>query len=273
MSFLTLEQSQSNSQPVEVYEFSYQGITQYFTSASEDVMIGPITYTHSQLARTAFVESGEIGKNNITLTCPDPFPISDLFEAGPPDDIVTLIIKRVQFGAMDVGDTVIVWIGRILTVDHPPLRTEFTCESVFTSLRQAGARRTYTVNCTYALYGGECALNITAFQTNITIDSQAGNVLTASAFATQPDGWWAGGKIVWQSAPGIFVKRGIKNHAGSICEITFTMNGFPNGGLVTIAPGCDHTFAVCGSKFSNTDNYGGFPFMTEKNPWGGASVF
>jgi uncharacterized phage protein (TIGR02218 family) len=275
MSFLTLEQSQASSQPYELYEFTYQGITQYFTSADHSVVIPPITYLPWQISRTAFVESGEIGKNNLTLTCPDQFPIGLLFAFGPPDDIVTLVVKRVQQGALDVGDVSIVWLGRVLTVDFPPLRQELTCESVFTSLRQAGARRVYTVNCPYALYGIDCALNILAFQSIITIDSEVGNVLNASAFTAlgQPNGWWAGGKIVWQYAPGLYAKRGIKNHTGTQCEITFAFPNFPNGTLVTIAPGCDHTFSTCISKFANGLNFGGFPFMTEKNPWGSSSVF
>lgn len=275
MSFLSYEQSQASSQPVEVYEFTYQGVTQYFTSADHPVTVGPITYAPLQLARTAFVESGEIGKNNITITAPDNWTISELFAAGPPDDIVTLVIKRLQFQALDVGDVSIVWIGRILTVDWPPLRSELTCESVFTSLRQSGARRVYTTNCPYALYGIECTVDITLFSSTITIDNQSGNILNSAGWDSlgQPNGWWAGGKVIWEYAPGFFAKRGIKNQTGSAAEITYTFPNFPNGTLVTVAPGCDHSFATCIAKFGNGLNFGGWPFMTELNPWGSSSIF
>jgi uncharacterized phage protein (TIGR02218 family) len=273
MTFLSLETSVESSQPVELYEFTYQGITQYFTSSDSIVTIGPINYIPTQIARSEILNSGEIGKNNLTLNCPDQFTISELFGAGPPEDIVTLVVKRVQYADLDVTQVEIIWIGRITAVSWPPLRSEITCESVFTSLRQAGVRRTYSVNCTFALYGLECTVNLLAFTTTVTVDNQVGNILNGAAFASKPNGWWAGGRIIWQNSPGLYVKRGIKNHSGSQIEITFAMPNFPNGTAVQIAPGCDHSFATCQSKFANGLNYGGYPYMMNKNPWGNASVF
>jgi len=272
--FNSLEISGDNSQPIELYEFEYQGITHYYTSSEVDTQVGPVTYTAvAGLDRSEIQDSGEIGKNNLTLQVPNHFFVSDLFAAGPPDDIVTLVVKRVQLGALDTVDVVIMWLGRITAVSWPPLRSEITCESIFTSLRQAGIRRTYTVNCPYALYGIECQASILTFQATVTIDTQVGNVLHSSDLAVQPNGWWAGGRVIWQSSPGFFVKRGIKNSSGNLAEITYAMPNFPNGTSVTVAPGCDHSFSTCQTKFSNQLNFGGFPYMTLKNPWGAASVF
>lgn len=274
MSFNSLETSVDSSQPIELYEFTYQGITQYFTSSEANVTVGSITYLATQIARSEITNSGEIGKNNLTLNCPDQFSVSELFQAGPPDDVVTLVIKRVQYAALDVADTVIVWVGRITAVSWPPLRSEITCESIFTALRQAGVHRIYTVNCPFALYGLDCTVNILSFEQSITIDGgQTGNMITASAFALQPNGWYAGGRVIWQSSPGIYVKRGIKNHSGDQCELTYAMPNFNSGTVVTVAPGCDHSYATCQSKFSNGPNFGGFPYMMQKNPWGSQSVF
>lgn len=273
MSFASLETSQDDSIPIELYEFTYQGNTTYYTGADTDVTVGSITYLHTALSCSALNDSGEIGKNNITLTAPDQFPASLLFEAGPPDDIVTLVIKRVQYSALDTMDVTIAWIGRIMTVDWPPLRSEISCESIFTSLRQSGLHRVYSINCVFSLYGAECKADIAAFSISATIDNEVGNLLNSADFATQPDGWWSGGKISWEVSPGKFTRRGIKNHTGSQCEITFAIPNFPNGTVVTLSPGCDHTFPTCGSKFSNQINYGGFPFMVQKNPWGGSAIF
>lgn len=271
--FNSLEISADSSSPIELYEFTYEAQTVYFTSSEEDQIIGGITYTASQIARSNITDSGEIGKNNLTLTCPDQFPIAELFAAGPPDDIVTVVVKRVQFGALNSSNTVIIWLGRITTVEWPPQRSVLNLESVFTSLRQSGIRRVYTVNCPYALYGVECTVNILSFQSTITIDTQTGNVLTGTALGLQPNGWWAGGRIIWQNPQGVLVKRGIKNHTGTEVEITFAMPNFPNGASVLIAPGCNHSYSDCVNKFANGPQFGGFPFMVQKNPWGSSSVF
>lgn len=273
MSFATLEASQSDSQPIELYEFTYLNTTQYFNSGSTIITIASQPYLPTQLSRTEILDSGEIGKNQITLTAPDQFPISSLFGAGPPDDIVTVTIKRVQNAALDAPDVVIIWLGRILSVGWPPQRSEIICENVFTALRAAGLHRVYTINCPFSLYGSQCGVNIVTFTEVHTIDIQVGNVLTGSTLNDQVDGWWAGGKLTWEYSPGLFAKRGIKNHVGTNIEITFALPNFPLGAAVNVSAGCDHTFATCITKFGATLNYGGFPFMTEKNPWGNVSIF
>lgn len=271
MSFLTLEQSQDDSAPIELYEFSWLGHTLYYTTADSDVVVGTQTYTATQLARSEISDTGEIGKNQLTITAPDQFPVSALFGAGPPDDVVTITIKRAQFA--DITDVQIIWLGRILTVNWPPQRSEITCENVFTALRAAGLHRVYTINCPYPLYGTQCGVNIATFTEIHTIDIQVGNVLTGSTLNDQVDGWWAGGKLTWEYQPGFFAKRGIKNHVGTQIEITFAMPNFPLGTAVNVSAGCDHTFPTCIGKFGAQANYGGFPFMTQKNPWGNVSIF
>lgn len=271
MTFLSLEQSQSSSVPMELYEFSYQNNTLRYTSGADDVVISGTTYTAMPLSRTNIMDSGEIGKNNMQITAPDQFPVSLLFAAGPPDDIVTLVVKRYQ--AALTTDIDIIWLGRVMTVGWPPQISQLNCESVFTALRQSGLHRVYTVNCPFSLYGAECKANILTFEQTLSIDIQIGNTLNAPGFALLPDGWFAGGRLIWEVAPGNLVKRGIKNHVGNQIEITFAMPNFPNGQSVTVAPGCDHSYPTCGSKFSNQINYGGFPYMVQKNPWGGSSVF
>lgn len=271
MSFLSLEQSQDDSAPIELYEFSWLGQTLYYTTADADTVVGSQTYTAMQLARSEISDTGEIGKNQLTITAPDQFAVSALFGAGPPDDIVTLTIKRVQFG--DITDVQVIWLGRILSVNWPPLRSELTCENVFTALRAAGLHRVYTINCPYSLYGTQCGVDIGLFTEPHTIDIQVGNVLTGSTLNGHVDGWWAGGKLTWEYQPGVFAKRGIKNHVGTQIEITFAMPNFPLGTSVNVSAGCDHTFPTCISKFGAQANYGGFPFMTQKNPWGNVSIF
>jgi hypothetical protein len=44
--------------------------------------------------------------------------------------------------------------------------------------------------------------------------------------------------------------------------------------VVTLYPGCDHTLGAAGcAKFANTDNFGGTPFIPNKNPFGGTAIY
>jgi hypothetical protein len=50
-------------------------------------------------------------------------------------------------------------------------------------------------------------------------------------------------------------------------------DGIAVGQAVTLYPGCDHTTTTCDGKFSNLNNYGGFPHIPTKNPFGGSPIF
>lgn len=270
MAFDTYESA--GGRPVEFYEFTYQGITLRYTSADRDITVGAVTYTATVISRSNFTDTNDIAKATLTLTCQPHFAVSELFNAEPPDDVVGLVLKRYQNDDPD-QEIKAIWLGRVVNCAWPTNQSTLRCESIYTSLKVPGLRRPYSKNCTYVVYGDECQLSILAFTTTHTIDSQVGNLVNGSIFATQPDGWWAGGRIYWESSPGFIVKRGIKNHVGSQIEITHTMPGLNPGATVTIVPGCDHTFATCGAKFSNSINFGGAPNMQEKNPFGSANVF
>ena len=48
--------------------------------------------------------------------------------------------------------------------------------------------------------------------------------------------------------------------------------GFYGSSTVTLYPGCTKSRAVCKNKFDNLNNYGGFPWIPTKNPFGGSSI-
>lgn len=270
MSFDTFESA--GGRPIEFYEFSYQGRTLRYTSADRDITIDAVTYVATTISRSTFIDTNDIAKATLTLTCEPHFEVSELFNTEPPDDVVGLVLKRFQ-NDDPAQEVKAIWLGRVVNCAWPTNQSTLRCESIYTALKQPGLRRPYSKNCTYVVYGDECQLDIGAFTTVNAIDSQTGNVINGSIFATQPDGFWAGGRIYWEQTPGFIVKRGIKNHVGSQIEITHTMPGLPPGATVSIVPGCDHTYFTCGNKFSNTDNYGGQPNMQQKNPFGSANVF
>ena len=48
--------------------------------------------------------------------------------------------------------------------------------------------------------------------------------------------------------------------------------GEPLPMLADIAPGCDLRAATCAAKFGNLANFGGFPEIPGRNPFGGSSI-
>jgi len=49
--------------------------------------------------------------------------------------------------------------------------------------------------------------------------------------------------------------------------------GLKSGMEIRAYAGCNRTIQECSSKFNNTLNYGGMPFIPTKNPFGGDPIF
>jgi uncharacterized phage protein (TIGR02218 family) len=272
VTFDALEISQQSSRPVEIYDFSYQGGHFRYTSAPVDVDFESQTWSAIAISRSSLDDSSDIGKASLTLTVPPTTPVAELFAVAPPDDVVGLVVRRLQYDDTDL-EAEVIWLGRVITCNWPPDRAELRCENILTSMKQQGLRRIYGRNCPHVLYGNRCTASQGAHSFDVTLDTQVGRVLTSAGFDAQVDGFFSGGMVVWEFLPGQFARRGIKSHVGADIEITYPFTGIPNGAALTALPGCDHSYATCNTKFANTDNYGGFKDMVTKNPFGQNTVF
>lgn len=274
MAFETYEESADGSVPIELYEFTYNGVVRRYTSRDRDVQITPLTYTAAQLSRSEITDTGDITKCDLTITTLSSFPITQLYSVAPPSTVVNLVVKRVQ--ASDLTDVMVIWTGRVLSASWPNGSGKLFCQSLASRMKQLGLRRLYGKGCPHQVYRqgiGECNVAKASFLEMATLSAVDGISLTSATFAGHPDGWWVGGEIKWEVEPNVYEIRGVKAHTGDTIQVTHAIQGITAGVQVESYPGCDHTPATCRAKFSNIVNYGGFPFFVSKNPYGNASVF
>lgn len=277
MSYDSLTASLESSRPIELYEFSYQGGNFYFTSADRNISFDGREYVAHQLSHTPISENNEIGKSPVTITALQDFVISELFNFAPPDSVVGLAIRKMQFadGLTAPG----IWTGRVISVSWPGDKSQLKCESILSSLKQTGLRRNFSKNCPHVLYeqgDGKCNVDRNDHKFESTVVSIVGLQIKSTTFASQDDTYFAGGYVEWESTPGFFVRRGIKSHVGDTIEVTHPMRGLAPPMTINVYPGCDHTFNGdngCVPKFANPENYGGFPHFVNKNAFGNSSVF
>lgn len=276
MSFEEYEESVEGGQPIELYEFAYQGLITRYTSADANVVVNLIPYTSwAALSRTDIEDSGKnIASANMTITAAPDFPPAQLFAVYPPSDVVNLMIKRVQ--ANDMTDPKVIWAGRVLSVSWPNDSVKMTCQSLFTRLKQPGLRRLYGKTCPHLLYqqgAGACNVNPAAFRASVTISAVNGLQVVSSGFASFEDGYFVGGKLEIEVSPGIYEKRGIQLHVGDTVTMTHALHNFIPGLTVDAYPGCDKRIETCHNKFNNVVNFGGTPYIPTKNPFSNSSVF
>jgi uncharacterized phage protein (TIGR02218 family) len=274
VSFNALEESVESSAPLELYLFEYQGGALRYTTDADDVTHdGAVWAQVPGLARSAIEDTGDIAKSSLTLTAPENFPPALLFEVYPPSDVLELTVYRLQRGAP--ADAKTIWIGRVLNAWWSIGHATLTCQSLFTRLKQPGLRRIYSKNCPHLLYGAECAADPAAFAATVTLEATAagGFELLATGLAARPDGYYSGGRVSYDAGAGLVHVRGIREHAANRIVITHPIPGIPGGAVLSVLPGCDRTVTTCQAKFANLRNYGGFPYMRDKNPFGSSSVY
>src|ERR1041384_319859 len=174
MAFDDYEMSVESSNAAELYEFSYQGGTLRYTSADHPITFDSHIYPPVAIQHTPVKEVADIAKASLTITAPPDFPVAELFRVAPPDDVVGLVVRRLQ---IDDGTAEAFWLGRVLSSRWPPDQCELRCESIYTSMRMPGLRRIYSKNCPHVLYGLKCAVVEASFQQSITVSGVSGRTI------------------------------------------------------------------------------------------------
>lgn len=103
----------------------------------------------------------------------------------------------------------------------------------------------------------------------------APTVAVPATATLQPAGWFAGGYAAYADPDtGATMRHFVTDSArDSVTLATYPFN-LAAGDTVALYPGCAHDIVTCDSKFANSDNYGGAPFIPkDENPFAGNRVF
>jgi uncharacterized phage protein (TIGR02218 family) len=74
--------------------------------------------------------------------------------------------------------------------------------------------------------------------------------------------WFTGGALAWTGGANAGAKGRVVRHAGSEIELAAAPRfAVEVGDAFVVTAGCDKSFAMCGGKFGNRDNFRGFPHM------------
>ena len=285
MSYDTIEASTAAGRPYFLYQFIEATQVWRFASRAADwISAGSggdiITWDAAALSHGDVVQTSEIERGRLELTWPLSHPFARRFLAPLGNTPVTLTIFRGHEQVL--GETVAHWKGRVVGAEVEGQRIILQAESVFSTLRRAGVRAKYQGLCRHALYGRGCGLDIALSWLTGTVTAVAGSAVTITEAAGQPDSWYRGGVLRFGTQLGF-----ITGHAGAVLTLSRAMpelaaaiaapgidpeTSNPLPVFVDIAPGCDLRAATCSAKFGNLPNFGGFPEIPGRNPFGGGSI-
>lgn len=264
MGYTDTEASVNSGKPVELYEFRYNVDYWRYTSGPEEIEYLGYDYTPELIQRNDLEISDNHFKNELEIVVGRDNLFATQFIQSPLDGIVYLKIYR-GHGA----DFVTYWNGVINAFVFNSDEIKIIARPRTSSLVRTGVRRKYQKLCNHPLYGVGCGVNQESYKVASTIAniSTNGLTITSAAFATKADGWFLAGKIVVGDA-----ERLITSHSGSTITINRKMVNVLPGNSFTAYAGCDHTLAICKSKFNNLLNYGGQPWIPNKNPFFGDPI-
>ena len=274
MSYDLIETSRDDGRPIELIQIAYTGNFWYYTSADREVVHDGRTYKPVAWGRGELEPSPDASKASLPLTFPRDVEFAEVFRIQPPSEVVTVTLLARHY--LNDGYAVF-WKGRIINADWQGPVVQFTSESVFSSLKRPGLRRRYSTNCPYALYGADCKVSRDAWRETGIVSGLNGLTLFAVPAAGKTNNYYAGGYVTWENnTAGNVEKRMIRSSLGANGALTLASLpvGLSPGQQVNLYPGCDHTLGSAGcAKFNNILNFGGTPYIPQKNPFGSAPLY
>ncbi|GJD29094.1 hypothetical protein PMNALOAF_0326 [Methylobacterium adhaesivum] len=129
--------------------------------------------------------------------------------------------------------------------------------------------RTYRATCAAELGDGRCRVDrdAAAFRTTGRVEAvPEPETLRVALAAPFPDAWFTAGRLVWTGGAQAGHAADIRAHGVDAAGIRLALWQAPArpvqaGDAFTLTAGCDKRFSTCGTKFSNTLNFQGFPHM------------
>ena len=242
-----------------------------FTDHNEDLTVSSVVYSASSgYTRSAIRSSLGLAADNMDVegVLSSSTLNEDEIRAGL-WDYATVDIYMVNWANVSMG-TVYMTRGRLGQIRTG--RSTFTAELMGLSkhLQQAFGRL-YTASCDADLGDTRCRVDLNGspgVTITGTVTSRSSNRVFADTSLTQASGYFDGGKLTWTSGLNDGLSMEVKTYlrAGSPLTNEIALQ-LPMRYTVAVADaysmhaGCDKTFSVCNSRFSNTVNFQGFPHV------------
>ncbi|MEM6484971.1 MAG: phage BR0599 family protein [Pseudomonadota bacterium] len=272
MSYEVLEASTQDGTPVYKFEFAQGGTFYRYTTADMFISDSVGTWEPVALVHGDFEQTSELAKNGIPITMPRTLAVAQLFLNGIPEGQTSLTIYR-GHDQTDHASFQVIWKGRVVRPNSTGDEVTLMGEDVLTSFKQSGLRNRYQKGCPHALYSVDCGLTRSEWATTVTVTSVTGFDLNVSGFndgtvdstpLLADNGYYSNGLVELPDG----TLRHVLSHLGGALTLLRPFSDLVLPLNITAYPGCSNTLAACNERFGNAINYGGFPWIPSKNPFG-----
>lgn len=265
--FDTLESSEEQSRPIEVYDFSLGADSFRYTSAEDDVTVGTDVFTAESIKRGAIIQSSDDRDAVLEVTLPALNTFARKYIDIVPGQMATVSIIRVQRDEPTPFTQALIYKGFVQSVKFPNdgQNAVIALRSVESSSSRPIPRFTYQGQCNNFLYDTSCGVNQDLFKFTGTVSAVSGNTITIPGVSGQPNGYYNAGYV---KPAGIQDFRMVLDHTGDVLTLLLPFGTAITGTNVDVFAGCNHDInGHCYTRFSNVDRYAGFPWVPTTNPF------
>jgi len=269
VSYEIIEASVYDGDVIELYEFTMGTESWRFTSSVVDHTYAGNTYTAEALERSRVERAGEMNRAKITIMMDSNNDIARLFVLTQPRNMMSV---RIFQGHRNDNDFRLQFSGRVTSCKWGKKRTaELTCEPEMTSWKRKSLQYNYSENCPYVVYSSLCRKTRSPFGGKVKAIN--GLVYTIGDLAAStPEPRLIGGTISLGASARTITAQTNTTYAGSpAVNLTLTAHfeDVAVGDSVSMVIGCNHSTTACKEWHNNIANFGGEPYIPEKNPFRG----
>ena len=267
MTYAQFEASQQGGRPVELYTFTIGTETYRYTNAEDQITFQSNTYLPRQIARTSAKQASEQRRQQMEVTLPSSDVVCSRYIGIVPGTLMTLSIVKTHRDDPD-EEGLVLWDGRITGAS-------FTKEGVICTLQGLTSevalsrpipRFKFQGMCNHVLGDALCGVDLDNAANRYTQDVSAvsGSTITVPGLTSAKGaGWAVGGYVEYQTNDW----RLVLQQDGDTLTMLLPFEQSLVGQEVTVVAGCDHSLETCENKFSNSINFGGFPYVPTRNPF------
>ncbi len=268
MTFAAQETSRESGSVLELYTFKFGLTTFRFTSFQRSVVWQGFSYTQTNISRSNTGASIEDVAGQVTITLPIDNEVPQLFIRNVPGKVGSVTIQRAHIND-PAEETVLLFDGFVANVTlDGELEAKVLCNPTTKIFNRSAPRITFMSLCGHILYDERCKVDISLFTFTGLVSALSTNVITVNgAGAIGAADNFVGGFARFP-AGSLDDARLILAQSGDVMTLLIPFAENVLGSNIDLFAGCDRSLATCDTKFAAVPNYGGFPFVPRKNPFG-----
>ncbi len=228
------------------------------------------------ISSTDVTSTSLLDRTPYEIKVPKALPLAEYLKEFPPSYVMRAEVFLVH-PELAPDERQRVFVGKLTGISTKGPEGLIICDTMDSSFRNPGLRRTYQRQCPHVLYGPACKATKTALGLEVLPLSAGPNTLALDAFPVSSDPThYLGGTVEWDIDDGKVV-RNIIGAYRDVDTLRLSLAGPAGsaevGGIVAVYKGCERTENSCSVRFDNILNYGGQPWIPLENPIQSISTF